>query len=149
MSLHLRRANDGDLAFLHECLGELRGGVSYSLADFGAYLATHGLLAHADFQIWTGCEGEERVGMLTCNRFAMPRYLGFGLEIEELVVHPRAQRRGHAEAMLSALFLRAADDRTLRKILVKTDDQARAGRLYSRYFAVVKTTVYARTVHYL
>jgi ribosomal protein S18 acetylase RimI-like enzyme len=149
MSLVLRRAVIADAEFLFECLRELRGGASYTPADFVEYLERHGLLSHPEFQIFVGCAGVRPVGMLTCNRFAMPRYLGFGVEIEEVVVHPRAQRQGYAEAMLQALFKRLAGDRALRKILVKTDDQLRAGGLYRKHFDVVLTTVYGRVVHYL
>lgn len=147
VSVYLRRAEPDDVDFLFECLVELRGGARYSRDQLAVYLKP--LWSHADFQLWVGSDAGTSVGMLTCNRFAMPRYLGYGIEIEEVVVHPRAQRRGHASAMIETWFAEAARDPSLRKVVVKTDDQERAGKVYARTFAVVQTTVYARPVNHL
>jgi ribosomal protein S18 acetylase RimI-like enzyme len=149
MTFELRPAIPADAGFLYECLGELRGGVSYPLERFEDYLRRHRLLEHPAYGVLVGADGGRAVGMLTCNRFAMPRYLGFGLEIEEVVVHPGAQRRGYGRRMLLALFERAKADPEIRKVIVKTDDELRAGGLYAQYFTVVKTTVYGRTVNLL
>lgn len=149
MSLLIRRATLGDVDFLYECALELRGGVRYSQAEFARYLAEHQLFAHAEFQIWVAMHEGMPVGMMCCNRFAMPRYLGFGVEIEEVVVHPRAQRLGHAGAMIESWFALAATDATLRKVIVKTDDQLRAGRVYAKSFTVARTTVFVRPVNHL
>jgi ribosomal protein S18 acetylase RimI-like enzyme len=149
MSFELRLATVSDADFLYECLGELRGGVQYPRERFTDYLRRNRLLEHADFQLLVGVDAGTAVGMLTCNRFAMPRYLGFGIEIEEVVVHPAAQRRGYGRRLLEALFERVKADPEIRKVVVKTDDQLRAGRLYEQYFGVVKTTVYGQTVNLL
>lgn len=149
MSFELRSARESDLEFLFECLAELRGGARYTSRQLDEYLREHLLLGHADFRILVGCDATVSVGMLTCNRFAMPRYLGFGVEIEEVVVHPGAQRRGFGRRMLLELFEQLRRDPLIRKIIVKTDDQLKAGSLYRQYFSVVQTTVYSQTVNLL
>jgi ribosomal protein S18 acetylase RimI-like enzyme len=149
VSLVLRRAEPADVGFLFECLAELRGGANYTQQELAEYLERHQLWSHAEFQIWVATASDMPVGMLTCNRFAMPRYLGFGVEVEEVVVHPRAQRRGHATAMIDAWLALVARDPALRKVVVKTDDQQRAGKVYAKSFSVVRTTVYARSLNRL
>jgi len=149
MSLELRSARESDLEFLFECLGELRGGARYTSVQLAEYLRAHSLLGHPDFRILVGCDAAVPVGVLTCNRFAMPRYLGFGVEIEEVVVHADAQRRGHGRSMLLALFDELRSDPLVRKVIVKTDDQLKAGNLYRQYFSVVQTTVYSQSVNLL
>jgi GNAT superfamily N-acetyltransferase len=145
--IELRRMIREDTGFVFDCLKELRGSVTYSLDGFESYLEEHRLIDHADFYILIGADALERIGMLTCNRFSMPRYLGFGYEIEEVVVHPALQGRGYGKALIEAFLSRAALDASVRKVIVKTDDDVRAGRLYARYFDVVQTTVYARAIH--
>jgi len=137
----------GHIDFVFECLRELRGQADYSLAQFEDYVRAHGLFGHADFLILVGITGAQPVGMLTCNRFAMPRYLGFGYELEEVVVHPSFQGRGHGKELVHAFLERARSEPEIRKVIVKTDDQLRAGKLYQRYFSVVATTIYGATVN--
>lgn len=145
--MELRPATPADTPFLFECLKELRGGVEYPLERFEAYLRAHDLLSHADCRLLVGVDGATRIGMLTCNRFAVPRYLGFGYEIEEVVVHPTFQGKGYGGALIATFLEWAERDPDVRKVLVKTDDAERAGRVYARSFEVVRTVVYARAVH--
>ncbi len=87
--------------------------------------------------------------MLTFNRFAMPRYLGFGVELEEVVVAPKFQGRKLAGPML-AEFLRWAESQSeIRRVQVRTDDTVRAGRVYSRLFGIAESIIYTRTINKL
>jgi GNAT superfamily N-acetyltransferase len=138
-----------DLPFAFECLAELRGIARYTGEDFADYVASHRLLDHPDFRLLIGECGGESIGMLTCNRFAMPRYLGFGYEIEEVVVHPRYQGRQLGHAIVAAFLEQVAGDPGVRKVLVKTDDMDRAGRIYSKYFGLVEAKVFGRAVNKL
>jgi GNAT superfamily N-acetyltransferase len=138
-----------DVGFAYECLEELRGAAQYSEASFRRYIEEARLLEHPDFRILIGIEDGTRVGMLTCNRFAMPRYLGYGYELEEVVIHPRHQGRGLARPLVSAFLESVAQRPEVRKVIVKTDDEGRAARVYERLFGRVAARVYARTVNRL
>lgn len=138
-----------DVGFAYECLAELRGAAQYSEVSFRRYVEEARLLEHPDFRILIGFEDGERVGMLTCNRFAMPRYLGYGYELEEVVIHPRHRGRGLAGALVSAFLESVAQRPEVRKVIVKTDDEGRAARVYERLFGRVAAKVYARTVNRL
>lgn len=138
-----------DVGFVYECLGELRGAAQYTEASFRRYVDEARLLEHPDFRVLIGFEDGRRVGMLTCNRFAMPRYLGYGYELEEVVIHPRHQGRGLAQDLVSAFLESVAQRPEVRKVIVKTDDEGRAARVYERLFGRVAAKVYARTVNRL
>ncbi len=138
-----------DVGFVFECLGELRGAARYSMHDFERYLDGNALIDHRDFRLLVGVSNEGRIGMLTCNRFAMPRYIGFGYEIEEVVVHPRYRGRGFGKALVAAFLDWVAEDADVRRVIVKTDDEMQAGRIYSRYFDVVDVKVYSRAINHI
>jgi GNAT superfamily N-acetyltransferase len=91
----------------------------------------------------------EKVGMLTCNRFAIPRYLGFGIEIEEVVTHPSYQGQGIGSEMLEAFISSCVQNSNIRIVIVKTDDPKRAGRLYSKSFNINNKIVYSKEIHRL
>jgi GNAT superfamily N-acetyltransferase len=137
------------VAFVYECLNELRGDLQYSAKRFRDYVSSHGLFDHPDFIILVGRNEAEYVGMLSCNRFAMPRYLGFGFELEEVVVHRKYQGNGYGKGLIESFFRYVCDDTDVRKVLVKTDDAVKAGNLYRQYFEVVQTTVYAKSMNLL
>lgn len=141
--------SDDSMGFVFECLKELRGQASYSSRDFEEYVRANHLMGHPNFQILIGYDKNDPVGILTCNRFAMPRYLGFGYELEEVVIRCPAQGKGYGKQLVSAFLERVAKERSIRKVIVKTDDQLRAGKLYKRYFSVSTATVYSKTVNHL
>jgi GNAT superfamily N-acetyltransferase len=144
--IEIHRMVQADTGFVFECLKELRGSAEYSIDRFEAYVKAYCLLDHPDFQIMIGASAFQPVGILTCNRFAMPRYLGFGYEIEEIVISPALQGKGYGKAMIEAFLAWSQPDQSIRKIILKTDDGARAGRLYSQFFDIVHTTVYAKAM---
>jgi GNAT superfamily N-acetyltransferase len=140
---------ESDVDFFFECLDELRGEASYSVDEFVQYLEANALIGHHDFRLLVGVSGKESVGILTCNRLAMPRYIGFGYEIEEVVIHPKYQQRGFGEALITAFLDWVAEDTDVRKVVVKTDDEVRAGKIYSRYFEMVEMNVYSRMISWI
>ena len=128
----LREAAPSDDDFLWECLATLRGNANYSPARLGQFLRAH---AGPTFKVLVAEASETRVGMLTCNRTPMPRYVGVGVELEEVVIHPRHQGRGLALPMLKACIDMYIADPDVRRITVHSDDRDRAGKVYSRLFA--------------
>lgn len=137
------------LAFVFECLRELRGDAKYSLAEWTEYVCRHSLIGHPQTAIWIGMVSGEPVGMLLCNRFAIPHYLGFGYSLDGVVVHPGFQRRGYGEQMLRTFLAWAKQDQQIRKVIVKTDDLLRAGKLYEKLFSTTKMTVFSAVNHHL
>jgi RimJ/RimL family protein N-acetyltransferase len=148
-SIVFNRIDETTAAFVYECLEELRGSVSYPLDMFISYLREYQLFEEGPFQILVAMKRGEKVGMLTCNRFSIPRYLGFGIEIEEIVTHPSFQGQGIGSEMLKAFLSSCAQDPNIRTVIVKTDDPKRAGLLYSKSFNISDKTVYSKVINRL
>ncbi|MBI4375235.1 MAG: GNAT family N-acetyltransferase [Elusimicrobia bacterium] len=147
--IKLKALSDDSLEFAFQCLKELRGRARYSLSDFERYVRANHLMDHSNFEMLVGYTGKFPIGILTCNRFAMPRYLGFGYELEEVIICPSRQGQGYGKQLVRAFLRRAKSDKSIRKVIVKTDDQVRAGKLYKKYFSVSPATVYHTTVNLL
>lgn len=145
----LCRMRLGDVGFVFECLKELRGEAEYSQEKFESFVLESGLIGHQDFQIFIGMYENREIGMLTCNRFAMPRYLGFGFELEEVIIHPAYQGDGYGKALVQAFLDHVSHDQSVRKVIVKTDDEIRAGGVYRHFFHVVQTKLYGKYIHRL
>lgn len=143
----LRPANQSDVEFIFECLCELRGHALYSLEDLRRYLDRGSLLHSGPSSVRVAVDGAQLIGVLTVNRYSMPRYLGYGIELEEVVVHPSHQRRGYGGRILAAFLEECAGDPHLRRVTVRTDDPQGAGRLYARFFTASPAVVYARRIN--
>jgi GNAT superfamily N-acetyltransferase len=139
--MELAPMTSATMRFVYECLGELRGSAVYSFENFSEYVDQQ-LIEHPACRILVASIDGNPVGMLTCNTFAMPRYLGFGYELEEVVVHPLHRRQGLGRKMIARFIDDVRSDPRVRKIIVKTDDRERAGRLYSGFFDTSDSTVY-------
>jgi GNAT superfamily N-acetyltransferase len=145
----LDRISLSDIPFVYDCLATLRGDAWYDECEFKRYIEINELFNPGPFSILVGREAGEQLGMLTCNRFSIPRYLGFGVEIEEVVVHPRYQGKGVAERMLNEVIAMLSLDNSVRKVVVKTDDVQRAGKGYEKVLSVSEQIVYARAINRL
>lgn len=132
LRITLREAAPCDDQFLWECLATLRGNAQYSVAQLGQFLRVH---AGTTCKVLVAECGGTPVGMLTCNRTPMPRYVGVGVELEEVVIHPAHQGRGLALPMLKACIDMYLADPEVRRITVHSDDQGRAKKVYSQLFA--------------
>jgi|GEM_PF-1221407 len=147
VEITLRPAQPDDLPFVHECLKALRGRAQYGVPELRAYMerlpevqgtATTLLVAHHQGRA---------VGILAVNRFAMPRYLGYGVELEEVVIDQDHRRYGYGAAMIAAFLRSVEGDRELRTVRVRTDDHDGSGRLYARMFNATASRLYAKSVH--
>jgi GNAT superfamily N-acetyltransferase len=145
----LERITLSDISFVFDCLVALRGDALYDEREFKRYLEINGLFNPGPFSILVGREAGERVGMLTCNRFSIPRYLGFGIEIEEVVVHPRYQGKGVAGRMMNEMIAMLSLDTSVRKVIVKTDDVQRAGKVYGKLFSFSDQIIYTKAINRL
>ncbi len=117
-----------DATFIADCLTDLFAPLAGRIAELRAYLdasvappSTSVLLIEVD---------GARAGVVTLVRFAMPRYLGHGYEIQELVVAPAFRRKGVARRALELVAERCRADATARKVLIRTNVDA-AKRAYA------------------
>jgi GNAT superfamily N-acetyltransferase len=123
--MELAPMTSATMRFVYECLGELRGSAVYSFENFSEYVDQQ-LIEHPACRILVASIDGNPVGMLTCNTFAMPRY----------------RRQGLGRKMIARFIDDVRSDPRVRKIIVKTDDRERAGRLYSGFFDTSDSTVY-------
>ena len=147
--LRLEPLDQRSARFAFECLKELRGGAVYDFDAFVRFLDEYGLHEHHDFRILIAFDDGQPIGLLTCNRFAMPRYLGFGYDLEEVVIHPSRQGQGYGKMMIEAFLTHVETEPEIRKVIVRTDDTNRAAFLYAHYFTQTTALTFARTIrHY-
>jgi GNAT superfamily N-acetyltransferase len=147
VELALRPAGPDDAAFVHECLTALRGRAQYDVQRLREYLELLLDEQGVTTTILVASNAGTAVGLLTVNRFAMPRYLGFGIELEEVVVHAEHRRKGYGTAMINSFLRSVQDDGSLRSVRVRTDDHEGSGRLYARMFNTTQIRLYATSVH--
>ena len=144
----LRPLTVDDLEFVFSCLLMLRGQAEYSVADLQSYCERWQLMGPSSPILIALYHGEP-VGMLTCNRFVIPRYLGFGIELEEVIISQEFQGQGLAGQIIDIYLGWVAQQPEIRRVQVRTDDASRAGRVYARRFSKVPTSVFTHTVHRL
>ena len=70
----------------------------------------------------------ERVALVSVTRFAMPRYLGHGYEVEEMCVLPAFRGKGIATRILELLAEKYKQDPNARKLLIRTNETNHAAR---------------------
>ena len=147
--MNLVKLNSSLVEFAFECQKELRGDVYYSLQDWSNYLVDNQLFESNEFQIFVGVVDNAPVGILTCNRYSIPRYLGFGIELEEVVIHPEYQQRGYAVSLINKFIESIVSDNDIRKLSVKTDDKIVASRLYQKIFQSIELNVFSKKINLL
>jgi ribosomal protein S18 acetylase RimI-like enzyme len=113
-----------DATFVAECLAELFAPIAGRASELRAYLDGT-LRANETTMLVIEVDGA-RAGLITLVRYAMPRYLGFGYEIQELVVTPAFRRRGVARRALELAASHCRRDPHARKIVIRTNvDEAK------------------------
>lgn len=117
----LRKANFTDCLWVYNTLEELRFPVSYSLEQFENY---YKLCLESDFfSFYIFCNGPENIGLLSLNKFYMPRYLGFGYEMEEFVINRAHRGKGYSYKMIEAVKMLLQDDKSARKLIIKSNGE--------------------------
>ena len=148
----LRVAKNRDIEFVYNCIKSIRGEANYSKEQFLSYFNKE---VHLNCKPLRGCviyiwsKGEQDIGVMSCNFYNIPRYLGYGCSIEEFVITKNYRGQGFASEMLSELLLGLMDDKDIRKILISTDDQNVAGRAYSKVLNELKSTNYTKIINHL
>lgn len=119
--MFLRKAIDSDLGWVYNTLEELRGNVKYSVVDFKEYF--HGNLNNDACSIMIFGNENEKVGLVTLNKFYMPRYLGIGYEMEEFVIHKNFRGKGYSYEMIAAVKELISADPKARKLVIRSNGE--------------------------
>lgn len=95
-------------------------------------------------EVWIALMDGIRVSYIIANFNALPRYIGYSVELEEIVTLPEYQRKGIGGRFIDYLILNYKKDPSCRKIIVKTNDFSGAGKLYGKYFTLTNVYFYQR-----
>lgn len=135
--MQLIKARPEDIPFIYDCLKQLRGDVVFSEVDLKNFLISQSYFESKNngSEILIGWENNIPRGILSCSRFNIPRYLGQGVELEEVIVSKEAQGLGFGSAMIESFLQIVEGDTLIRRVIVKTDDLVVAGGLYKKFFS--------------
>jgi hypothetical protein len=128
--LRIRMSEHIDYSFISNCLNTLLDKTRYSPEVFASYFLELHEGKYSKTEVWIAENEYEKVGCITANKFAIPRYLGYGVEFEEIVILPEHQRKGYGASFIQQLSHHYMKDHVCRKICVKTNDTEGSGKLY-------------------
>mgnify|MGYP000722088844 CR=1 FL=1 len=138
-------AQKKDLEFVYETLKVLAGDVKYPIETFKSYYLDY--LNNDHSQIYIAEVDDEQIGLITLNRFEMPRYCGYGLEMEEVIIIESMRGKGYGREFIELLKEKVSKDPGLRKMIVKTDDIAGSGKLYARILDQKELVTYQKYIN--
>ena len=152
--MKLKKIDKKSMEFAFECLKEQRGDVEYSYEMFSEYTIKFILIDDLKHSILIAYKDDIPIGLISYNRFLIPRYLGFGYEIKELVIDNNHHGKGYATKLIELFFqflkeLEKDNYSAMRKIIVKTDNRVVGKKLYGKYFNEIDMSVYSKKINYL
>ena len=115
----LRKANLADCEWVYNTLEELRFPVTYTLQQFENYYKS--CLNNDNFCFYIFSDGNNIVGLVSLNKFNIPRYLGFGYEIEEFVIDKIHRGQGYSYKMIEAVKMLLQEEKSVRKLIIKSN----------------------------
>jgi GNAT superfamily N-acetyltransferase len=142
MVLSYREATLDDAEIVYTAIQELLDKPLFSLTSFEAYWI--GLLSGelGRSEVWLAMADGVICAYILANHYPMPRYLGIGIELEEVTTLPAYQRKGIGKAFILFLMKYYRSLPHCRKVTVKTDDHDGSGKLYSALFHQTEMRVY-------
>ena len=143
----IRKAVSSDVVFIYDTLKGLRGEVDYSLEYFVEYFEN--FMKGDNFFIYLAELDGLKIGLITVNKFSMPRYCGYGLELEEVVIVEGCRGKGMVKIFIDLLIKEFQPDTLLRKVLIKTDDRGYVSELYARLFDKTSFLVFQKKINFL
>lgn len=149
---NLRKATINDAEFIHECLSYLVSDLNHSINEFTEYLEQYLFSKNNSIykpEIRIGELQNTQIGILTCNYYLMPRYLGIGCSLEEVVILEKYQGNGYAAKLIKSFVSEALLDKNIRKVNISTDDKVKAGSAYKKVFDETHMVVYAKILNKL
>lgn len=133
MEFKIRKATSSDSEFIFECLTLLLDKKMYEFNEFQKFYENCMKQEHSD--LWLASVNGLSIGFLTANKFLIPRYLGFGIEVEEIVIIKKFQGRGFGRLFLETIIEYYKPDLNCRKIIIKSNDLEGSCKLYRRVFS--------------
>lgn len=133
----IHRATKKDTNFIVSALRELDD-ISVGVEDFSRYLDKY--FAQGNSIIYIAEKDGEKIGLITLNKLSMPRYIGHGYEMEEVIITGNAKGKGYGKIFVQEIIKLCGQDPDARKIIVKTNESA-AKNLYRKYFTERKDIV--------
>lgn len=149
MELNFRKVFHSDCEIVFTALFELQDKPLFTLKMFESYW---GALISGEFgkyDIWLAFHNEKACAYILANHYPMPRYMGQGIELEEVVTLPAYQRKGIGKLFIQFLFEYYSSKSSIRKITIKTDDHKGAGKLYNEFFGLTDMGVYHKFLNKL
>ncbi len=135
-----------DATWVADCLVDLFAPIAGRIDQLRIYLDAT-LSAPATEIIVAEVDGE-RAALVTLVRYAMPRYLGYAYEIQELVVLRAFRGRGLARRVLELVAERCKQDPLARKVVIRTNVDA-AKRAYASVWSATDLTSYQAMLNLL
>ena len=126
----IRKAKFEDAKFVYANLAVLRGDVEYNFDQFITYYRNY--LLNDNNWIFIAKVSTEDIGFVTVNRYSSIRFIGYTLELEEVVIIKKMRGKGLGSIFLKNVIKKIQSDVLIRKIVIKTDDLKVAGKLYSK-----------------
>jgi GNAT superfamily N-acetyltransferase len=143
MNITFSIANQEDVKTVFECIIQLQDKKYFDYAEFKEYWLELLNNRFAKNDIWVGkLESTEICAYIAVNYFSLPTYLGFGVELQEVVTLPKYQQKGIGRKFLQFLKHHYSQISKCRKIIIKTNDIEGAGRLYNKEFNVTNMITY-------
>ena len=135
-----------DATFIADCLTDLFAPLAGRVAELRAYLDANIAPPHTSMLL-IDVDGVH-AGLATVVRFAMPRHLGHGYEVQELVVVPAFRNKGVARRALELVAERLRADTSARKVVIRTNVDA-AKRAYGSVWKPIDLTSYQTMLNLL
>ncbi len=142
----LRKATQKDSEWIYIVLEELRRPVNYPLDQFQIYFKD--LLENNSTEILILSNHDQNIGMVTLNKFSMPRYLGYGFEMEEFVIHKDFRRKGYSYLLIEEVKKYIQKDTSIRKLIIKSNS-ADSKHLYAKALNETDLITFQQYLHKL
>lgn len=142
MELEFRKATLSDWEVVFTAIQELLDKPLFTLKSFESYW---GQLISGEFgkcDVWLAFSDGMACAYILANYYPIPRYLGVGVELEEVVTLPEFQRKGIGRVFINYLVTHYSSEKVCRKITIKTDDHTGSGRLYADLFGQTEMRFY-------
>lgn len=149
MELEFRLAQAADCKQVYIAAKELLDKEFYSFAEFESYWKQILAGEFGKCDLWVSFYGNEFCAYICANYYPIPRYIGFGIELEEVVTLPPFQRKGIGKSFITDLISLYAKKESCRKISIKTNDRKGSGRLYSKLFVETNMVTYQNLLNKL
>tara|TARA_B100000963_G_C22486272_1_gene607066 strand:- start:371 stop:814 length:444 start_codon:yes stop_codon:yes gene_type:complete len=147
--MEIREARDSDTNFIYLCLKELSDDEFFSIENFKLFVQHKKIFNKDNIKFVIGSEEGLDFGLLTCNKFFIPRYLGIGIELEEVIILPEFRGKGLVGRFIEKYFESIKKDQSVRKLIVKTDDKKIASKAYEKVFDKQDHVLFSKKVNYL